>query len=600
MVGMLRLSVVLVVMMSGCYGSGVTDCGAIACPNDRVCDGHGGCALPQQLSSCAGVGDATACSYPGVATGECNQNLCVPIGCGNGEITSDEVCDDGNTVNGDGCSADCRSNETCGNGIVDLAKGEQCDGGDACRANCKTRLCGDGMIDAPLEACDDGDANSDTAPDACRKNCQLARCGDGSLDTDEMCDDGNTHSGDGCSGDCLSDETCGNGVIDTGELCDHGQANASAPDACRPDCSLPTCGDGIVDSLEGCDDGGANSDTVGGRCRTNCQDARCGDHVTDPGEVCDDGNRVSGDGCAADCLSAEVCGDGVVNAEKGETCDCGTGSVNGPVGCNGTHNSTDPVAPCRPDCTLRRCGDGILEAPEQCEPAGGGHAQNLGGATCTAAGFYGGSLACTPFCTFNTSACSGKCGDHIKNGSEQCDPPAFGGTTCADFNYYSGTLSCSSLCSFDTTTCSGRCGDGIKNGSEECDDQDLGGTTCQALGYYTGTAACSGGCTLITAGCSGRCGDGIKNGTELCDKNDFGTLTCESFGPHVGVGLKCGDCKVVDPNGCATCGDAKCDRDRGEDACNCPADCEMKVGCCGDGVCDPGETPELCAIDCHK
>src|SRR5438045_7501455 len=50
------------------------------------------------------------------------QGVCVDIGgCGDGIINTDkgEVCDDGNVQDGDGCSADCRSNETCGNGIRD-------------------------------------------------------------------------------------------------------------------------------------------------------------------------------------------------------------------------------------------------------------------------------------------------------------------------------------------------------------------------------------------------------------------------------------------------------------------------------------------------
>ena len=34
-----------------------------------------------------------------------------PRMCGNGERTSDEACDDGNTVGGDGCSADCKTVE---------------------------------------------------------------------------------------------------------------------------------------------------------------------------------------------------------------------------------------------------------------------------------------------------------------------------------------------------------------------------------------------------------------------------------------------------------------------------------------------------------
>jgi len=48
---------------------------------------------------------------------------------GNGILDPKEVCDDGNTVSGDGCSSDCRSNETCGNSVVDVIKGEVCDDG---------------------------------------------------------------------------------------------------------------------------------------------------------------------------------------------------------------------------------------------------------------------------------------------------------------------------------------------------------------------------------------------------------------------------------------------------------------------------------------
>jgi cysteine-rich repeat protein len=62
--------------------------------------------------------------------------------CGNNTVESGEVCDDGNTVFGDGCSANCLSNETCGNGYIDTAIGEGCDdgntvSGDGCSANCQ-------------------------------------------------------------------------------------------------------------------------------------------------------------------------------------------------------------------------------------------------------------------------------------------------------------------------------------------------------------------------------------------------------------------------------------------------------------------------------
>lgn len=57
-----------------------------------------------------------------------------PERCGNGRVEQNrgEVCDDGNTVNGDGCSSDCRSLESCGDGTVNPVT-EQCD--DANLAN---------------------------------------------------------------------------------------------------------------------------------------------------------------------------------------------------------------------------------------------------------------------------------------------------------------------------------------------------------------------------------------------------------------------------------------------------------------------------------
>ena len=70
-----------------------------------------------------------------------------------------------------------------------------------CREEPVVPGCGDGEL-AAGEVCDDGDANSDTAPDACRTTCLPSWCGDGVVDQGEACDDGNRDGADGCSPAC--------------------------------------------------------------------------------------------------------------------------------------------------------------------------------------------------------------------------------------------------------------------------------------------------------------------------------------------------------------------------------------------------------------
>jgi cysteine-rich repeat protein len=95
--------------------------------------------------------------------------------CGNGTREGSEACDDGNTINGDGCDSNCTSSR-CGNGIK-----------------------------APAEGCDDGNAVNG---DGCDDNCTATGCGNGITTSGEACDDGNTNNGDGCSNACTSNDTC--------------------------------------------------------------------------------------------------------------------------------------------------------------------------------------------------------------------------------------------------------------------------------------------------------------------------------------------------------------------------------------------------------
>ncbi len=232
-------------------------------------------------------------------------------------------------------------------------------------------VCGDGAL-GPNEECDDGAANSDTAPNACRVTCVAPTCGDSVTDEGEHCDDGNLVANDGCHACALG--YCGDRILQSGEACDDG--NDVADDACSNDCTVPGCGDGIVQAPdEECDDGAVTAD-----CTAACRHPKCGDGFRQGLEECDDGNAVNDDTCTADCVRA-ACGDGLLSA--GETCEDGN-TANGD-GCNAT-------------CQLEVCGDGILSVGESCEDG-----NRVDGDGCS-------------------SACQTEiCGDSKTTGIEQCD-----------------------------------------------------------------------------------------------------------------------------------------------------------------------------------
>ena len=167
-----------------------------------------------------------------------------PPGCGDGMLTPDEACDDGNTVSGDGCSANCLTVEP---GYSCVPPGKPCQ---------KIAICGDGVV-APSEECDDGNtAAGDGCSPTCKyelgykcsgspSTCTHTTCGDGLKEGAESCDDGNTTPFDGCSATCQAE----------------------------PDCSSPT-----------------------GACTSTC-----GDGILLGNEQCDDGNLLNGDGCSSTC-----------------------------------------------------------------------------------------------------------------------------------------------------------------------------------------------------------------------------------------------------------------------------------------------------------
>jgi cysteine-rich repeat protein len=120
------------------------------------------------------LGGATA--LLGLALEPAPASAGTPSVCGDNVTEGMETCDDGNTVSGDGCSA-----------------------------NCLIEDCGDGILTPDTEECDNDGANDDDpAVNGCSTTCtcNAETCGDGVLGCSEQCDDGNTADGDGCSALC--------------------------------------------------------------------------------------------------------------------------------------------------------------------------------------------------------------------------------------------------------------------------------------------------------------------------------------------------------------------------------------------------------------
>lgn len=88
---------------------------------------------------------------------------------------------------------------SCGNGVCEGSAEEQ-----SCPEDC---YCGNGTIESGLgEVCDDGNtADGDGCSSTCRP--EFAQCGDGVVNTfvNETCDDGNKIDGDGCDRRCLDE-----------------------------------------------------------------------------------------------------------------------------------------------------------------------------------------------------------------------------------------------------------------------------------------------------------------------------------------------------------------------------------------------------------
>lgn len=540
---------------SGYCGDGVTNWElGEQCDDYNTNDGDG-C-----TSSCQGEYCGDGMCNNGENTWSCMSDC--PSVCGNWMTEGSETCDDGNTNDGDGCTSSCQS-EYCGDGICN--NGETASG---CVNDCPA-TCGNWTTEGS-EACDDGNTNDG---DGCSAACATESCGDGTQQANEECDDGNVNDNDGCSALCKRErcgdaiiqngETCDEGDLNAAS-CDPpynggcGYCDVVSCEQIRVEGAR--CGDGVTQYVyEQCDDG--NEDFSDG-C-VACKVAQCGDgYLYEGSEECDDGNILNDDGCSGFCTREDFyCGDGKVQGaeqcDPGTKCsitgvDCRPGVVPCPGGdedvCEFPKNSG-----CDYGCSLV-CGNGIIDEGETCdlgsECADTGvdcsAVENRpceGGASCVARSDALDCVYCqkvqhyaaptsSPFSQssayFSRSNSSGRsssskssadiwasvCGNTIKEPGEECDD---GNTNDND--------GCSASCAVEY------CGDTIAQAGEECDD-----------GNKNNEDACTNECKKA------YCGDGIiYAGKESCDPGKAGeTATCNR------------DCTV------AFCGDKKTNKSAGE------------------------------------
>jgi len=238
--------------------------------------------------------------------------------------------------------------------------------------------CGDGIVQAQLgEECDDGNSVSGdgcsgvckvepyyTCPTAAQPCVTTIVCGDGKVGPGEACDDGNHTAGDGCAADCRSVEK--------------GYACPTPGSACM---KTHVCGDGNVDSNEGCDDGNnAAGDGCDVRCRIElgfkcggqpsaCTKTVCGDGKLEGAESCDDGNGVPFDGCSATCQAepacatgtacTSTCGDGIVLGDE----QCDDGNLRNGDGCSNTCKFESGFTCDTPTCVKDAKGDCTMTVP---------------------------------------------------------------------------------------------------------------------------------------------------------------------------------------------------------------------------------------------
>ena len=244
-----------------------------------------------------------------INTGQCSVNACGGGQCGDGipdaeetcaSCPADVLCQSGTQCCSDGsCQVSCGGGGQCGDGVVD--DGEQCESASDCSigescvgCSCThgTSVCGNDRID-PGEECEE--TSDCTNNEFCGNSCQCdpvpASCGNTIIDApNEQCDDGGICNGGTANGSMVTSVQEAVECVRRG-----GSVIPQNSDGCTAQCILEhLCGNGIVEFTESCDDGGTcTAGNVGQKCTLLTVQEDCGViGICEPQD---------GDGCNASC-----------------------------------------------------------------------------------------------------------------------------------------------------------------------------------------------------------------------------------------------------------------------------------------------------------
>ncbi len=120
--------------------------------------------------------------------------------CGDGVVDAGEECDDGNNVDGDGCSAQCRNESAC---CWQCLTAENLTIASFCQNVLSAQACA--TFEFQIGCTGVSQPQTFTQGVTCA-NADCGHCGNGIVNEGEECDDSNRDGGDGCSALCLVEE----------------------------------------------------------------------------------------------------------------------------------------------------------------------------------------------------------------------------------------------------------------------------------------------------------------------------------------------------------------------------------------------------------